>query len=409
MKKEIESQYEDIENVKEETKIDQVPKTYELLNNYWNNIESNLPKYKNSLIRFIANYRNKNIKKLETPYPCDYPAWIPACNKVLYASTGIDEDDFIKTVLTIRGHEGYIDPYLKDKAPYILALLIARWFLIHDYDKELSIFEHYIGYSHYWAVFTTFFKKYKPTPEIMKYTMNEMTYKSRLKELGSVDKWLYDGVLNGLITYRERLLRGSDFELHYINEKIRAKFRNAMKTIYRAQEKNEKEKHYVFTSVTQMGDDIIENPSKYSDIISSADNYTAKFFANPINEKALKGCLIPKGISEKDLRTVILMIADNRDNMEDLHKLFESFFYLFLDNNKYTIKDIGSLRFYTEMQKIYKPGNTNDVNRNNIKAILDKWLSMGSATFRTTNRTATITTFRKSIYDYFILKIMQDK
>ena len=243
----------------------------------------------------------------------------------------------------------------------------------------------------------------------MKYTINEMTYKSRLKELGSVDKWLYDGVSNGINTYKERLLRGSDYELHYINEKIRSKFRNAMKTIYRAQEKNEKEKKYIFTSKTQMGEDIIENPSKSADILSAADMYTTKFFSSPINEKALKGCLIPGGISEKDLRNVILMIADDRNNMKDLVKLFESFFYLFLDSGKYRMEDIGSMKFYVEMQRLYKPGNTNDVNRNNIKDILDKWLSMGSVTFRTTNRTATLTTFRKSIYDYFVLKIMQDK
>ena len=66
-------------------------------------------------------------------------------------------------------------------------------------------------------------------------------------------------------------------------------------------------------------------------------------------------------------------------------------------------------RFYSEMQKAYKPGNTNDPNRNYIKEILDKWLSMGSPTFRSTNRTATITTFRKSVYEYFVLKIMEDK
>ena len=86
-------------------------------------------------------------------------------------------------------------------------------------------------------------KKYKPKLEVMKYTINEMSFKSNLKALGSVDKWLQDGTHNGIETYKERLLRGSDFELHYINEKIRSKFRSAMKTIYRAQEKNEKEKN----------------------------------------------------------------------------------------------------------------------------------------------------------------------
>ena len=123
----------------------------------------------------------------------------------------------------------------------------------------------------------------------------------------------------------------------------------------------------------------------------------------------LKGALIPGGVTERDLRNVILMISDDKSNLSDVNKLFQSLFYIFLENEKYTVRDIGSLRFYNEMEKMYKPGNTSDPNRMYIKEILDKWLSMGSATFRSTNRTAMITTSRKSIYNYFVLKIMLDK
>jgi len=414
-KKSIDNEYEEVDLVDDSYQIDQVPKTYVLLDKYWDTIEDNLPRNRSVLKRFIATYRNKNIDKLETPYPIDFPPWTPPCNKIFYAVTGIDEEEFVESVMTIRGHEGYLDPYLKDKAPYILALMIARWLMIHDYTQELTIMQHYIGYSHYWAVFSVFFysnknkRKYKPKLEVMKYTINEMSYKSRLKALGSVDKWLQDGVMNGMNTYKERLLRASDFELHYINEKIRSKFKSAMKTLYRAQEKNEREKNYIFTSSSHMGDDIIDNTYGVAEVISLASTFTTKFFADPITEKALKGALIPGGITEKDLRNVILMISDDKKNLDDVSKLYQSLFYIFLEDNKYKVRDIGGNRFYYEMEKLYKPGNTNDPNRNYIKTILDKWLSMGSATFRSTNRTATITTFRKSIYEYFVLKIMYDK
>lgn len=408
-REEFDNEFEDLELTKDDYQIDQVPKTYVLLKNFWDIIENNLPRNKSKLIRFIAEYRNKNISKLETPYPLDYPAWIPDCKRILFTTTGIDEDDFTEAVMTIRGFEGYQDTYLKDKAQYILALLIARWFMMHDYQSELNILEYYIGYSHYWAVFSTYFKKYKPKPEVMKYTINEMSYKSRLKALGSVDKWLNDGVKAGIDSYKERLIRASDFELHYINEKIRAKFNSAMKTIYRAQEKNEKDKKYIFTTATYFGEDMVETTYGVSEVLSLAGSFTTKFFADPVSEKALKGCLIPGGITEKDLRNVILMISDDRNNIKDVTKLFQSLFYVFLESGKYSTRDIGTNRFYYEMEKVYKPGNTNDPNRTFIKEILDKWLSMGSPTFRSTNRTATITTFRKSIYEYFVLKIMIDK
>lgn len=400
---------DEVVDTKDDLKIDQVPKTYVLLDNWWETIEKNMPKNYKNFIRFIAQYRNKFISRLETPYPLDYPPWLPICNRKIYEAAGVDEDAFVKDVLTIRGWDGYEDSYLKDKAPYILLNMLDRWFLLHRMDKERNIVQHYIGYSHYWAVFTVQFKKYKPKPEVMKYTINEASYKSRLKALGSVDAWLYDGVASTMKTYDERLRRGSDFELHYINEKIRGKFKSAMKTLYRAQEKNEREKRYVFESKTKLGEDIVENAGTVSNILTIADGFATKFFADPINEEALKGSLIPGGITEKDLRNAILLISDDDKNLQDVSKLYQSLFHLFLDSGKYRQQDIGTLRFYYEMEKLYKPGNSNDPNKTFIKEILDKWLSMGSTTFRTTNRTATITTFRKTIYNYFILKIMKDR
>lgn len=404
----------DIVDAKEEYQIDKVKKTYVLINHYWDTLEKNLSKHRNELIRFIAKYRNNNIDKLETPYPIDYPAWVPACTRILYQTTGINEEDFVKDVLTIRGWEGYEDTYLADKAPHILMVMIARYFLIHDYTTEFEIMKHYIGYAHYWGVFTDIFKRYKPNPEVMMYTVANMSYKSRLKSLGSVDKWLAEGVSSTFQTYHKRIIRASDFELHYIQEKLRGKFKSAFKTIYRQQEENEKKGNRIFISKNTINgtddeDMKVENTHGMSQALQIANGYTTKFFANPVDESILKQSIVPGGITEKDLRNTLLLIADNRDNIEDVRSFFQVLFYLFLESGKYKERDIGTLRFYAEMDRLYKPGNTTDQNKLTIKERLDSWLEMGSKTFRTTNRTATINTFRKSIYNYFILKIMKDK
>lgn len=403
----------DIVNAQEEYQIDKVKKTYVLLNHHWDTLEKNLSRHRNELIRFIAKYRNSNIDKLETPYPIDYPAWVPACNRILYQTTGIDEEEFRKDVLTIRGWEGYEDTYLADKAPHILMLMIARYFYIHDYITEYEIMKHYIGYAHYWGVFTDIFKRYKPNPEVMMYTIANMSYKSRLKTLGSVDKWLAEGVGATLNTYAKRIMRASDFELHYIQEKIRGKFKSAFKTIYRQQEENEKKGNRIFISKNKIAGDEedvqVENTHGMAQALQIANGYTTKFFANPVDEAILNQSIVPDGISEKDLRNTLLLIADDRENVEVVRSFFQAMFYTFLESGKYKQRDIGTLRFYSEMDRLYKPGNTNDPNKLRIKEILDQWLEMGSKTFRTTNRTATINTFRKSIYNYFVLKIMKDK
>ena len=61
------------------------------------------------------------------------------------------------------------------------------------------------------------------------------------------------------------------------------------------------------------------------------------------------------------------------------------------------------------MQKMYKAGNSINKNRIIISNIIDKWLKVGSATYRSTNREATKSVFKKSIFDYFITKVIVDK
>ena len=92
-----------------------------------------------------------------------------------------------------------------------------------------------------------------------------------------------------------------------------------------------------------------------------------------------------------------------------MRTFYQSIFYLFLSLGTYTLKDIKSASFISEMMKLYKPGNTIDKNRIIIREIMDKWLIVGSKTYRTTSRVATQSSFRKSIYDYFIFKILVDK
>lgn len=394
---------------KEEMLIDKIPKTYNITDAHWETLSKNLPKNLNILRRFIGAYRDRNITKLETPYPIDYPPWTKENTAIVYKVTGIDEAEFIQSILKIRGPDEYIDPYLKDKGVYILLNMIVRWMIINKKEQDLAVLQYYIGYSVYWSVFVRYFKVYKPKPSIMMYTITNMSYKNLLKSLGSVDKWLYNGVKSSYETYYDKLLAGADYDLYYIAEKIKAKFDGYMKNLYREQEKNSKAGNNLFISGDEVEGVKTDNASGIAEVISLSEKYTTRFFANPINESAIRGAKSQGGISERDLRNTIFLISDDSSNLDDVRSLFQSIFYIFLDDTDYSIRDIGSLRFYTEMQKLYKPGNSHDTNRLRIRDILDKWLKMGSRSYRVSNRVDTISKFRRSIYEYFILKIMDDK
>ena len=124
--------------------------------------------------------------------------------------------------------------------------------------------------------------------------------------------------------------------------------------------------------------------------------------------KKQKGGYIP----ERELRNTIYAIADDQNNQDDVRTFYQCIFVLFfnnLDGIQYTVKDVNTLKFMMEMQKMYKAGNSINKNRIIVGNIIDKWLKIGSATYRSTNREATKSIFKRSIFDYFIIKVVLDK
>ena len=77
-------------------------------------------------------------------------------------------------------------------------------------------------------------------------------------------------------------------------------------------------------------------------------------------------------------------------------------FYIFLVTCEEKAEDIRSTRFIVVMDKVYKKGNSDDKNIKLIKSFLHKWLQLGSATYRTSNRAETLNKFKRSIFEYFV-------
>jgi len=397
---------------------------YRINDTLWEKVERNLPRNTMKLMRHIAAYRDSHIKGLETPYPTDCLIWHTTRDtKILYDVLGIEEDELYACTKDIENPAtGYIDPYLTKgnaqtlKSYQFCFWLIYRYYLLNDMTKEANAMKYYIGYNAYCMAMNNSFRKYPPDPDIMRFTINNLSYKNKIKSLGSVHKWIYYLTDAITITYDRRLKRGADFDYLYVIDKCRDKFKDAIKRLHNAQDKNTKSKSYMHTTTEQNDDGTMKDVSSMTaDVIRLSDQCTAGFFENPISEKCIKYALNKgKGasISEKDLRNTLLVIADDVKNQEDVRTFYQSLFYLFLNIDrypKYTVKDIKSTAFISEMMKLYKPGNTIDKNRIIIRDIMDKWLTVGSRTYRTTSRVATQSSFRKSIYDYFVFKVAVDR
>ena len=78
---------------------------------------------------------------------------------------------------------------------------------------------------------------------------------------------------------------------------------------------------------------------------------------------------------------------------------------LFLTSSQNTAAEIRSNKFIIEALQIYKKANTSDKNINEIKSYLDKWLAAYSERYKKSNRVATLNSFRRALYTFFVFTI----
>lgn len=401
---------------------DGFPLIYNINETFWNTIEENVPKKSAQFVKFVQRFRDTNINKLETPYPVDYPIWRPDCERIVYETLGIDSEDLYKITSNIELPNDYKDKYLqKGNSRTVMLIQFAlfmlyRYYLLHKKQKEMDVCKYFIAYFFYFSLFSKYFK-YKPNAEVMNYTINSMSFKNQIKQTGSVSRWIYGMADASCKKYEVLIQRGADRDYYKTIRRTHTKFNDAMKNLFDNYNKDYKNRKTIFVSNT-FGEEgeILDQSSLGSDIIQLADKYTTRFFENPNSEeviayvcdKSQKGGYIP----ERDLRNTIFNIADDQANQDDVRKFYQSIFYLFFNNNsnvKYELSDVTTMKFMHEMQKMYKAGNSINQNRIIISNIIDKWLKVGSSTYRATNREATKSIFKRSIFDYFIVKVIVDK
>lgn len=396
--------------------------TYTINDTLWAKVDKSVPKNSTAFLKFVQKYRDMNMSKLTSPYPCKHLIWRPDCNRIVYDTLGITEDELYDLTSKIELKDGYKDPYLT-KGHGVTTMIVQfglfmlyRYFALNKKEKYLEVMKYYIGYFFYFSTFTKYFI-HEPDERIMAYTIENMSFKNQIKQAKSVDRWIYIMSNAACEKYHDIIVRGADQDYYLTIRRTLTKFNDSMQNLMSAFMANHDNKNMIFDSKT-FGEEgeILEQSSISADINQLAEKYTNKFFSNPNSEEVIayvcnkkaKGGYIP----ERDLRNTIFMISDDKTNLDDVRSFYQAAFSLFFNGNadkKYTAKDVNTMQFLAEMQKLYKAGNSVDQNRIDIAKITDKWLNTGSKAYRSTNREATKSTYKKSIFDYFIVKAMLDK
>lgn len=369
--------------------------------------ETNLskPAIKNELFKGVQKYIDRNSDIVNSPYMTNRIFFTDSDKKYIINASGQDIDK-IKDVL--KNSEYIKDTWKTLNDPLnICAVMIIRYFTLTKKEAELKTFLTYFSLYFY----TLLYHKYLPygaQENIMEYTINNLSNKFLIKQTGSLLLTIQHTAMISHECHVKSIKEGTDKGLADYISSLMSRLNNFVKNIKNEYTINHQNKNYMNYDSDSYDEDNfhLADNSSY-DIQNCADSAISKLTTYGADMKLVKLAANMNTVSENEIRNVINAISDH--NIDEARRLFSLILqlYLFKDGNR--VQDIHSKKFLYECIEIYKKSNTNDKVILEIKDILDKWLKTYSLRYNKTNREATLSSFRRAIYMYFVLHMQQSR
>ena len=169
--------------------------------------------------------------------------------------------------------------------------------------------------------------------------------------------------------------------------------------------KNHKEGNYLNTELEVNEEDQFREADSSTYLVNRlSENVSLKLIIEGPPIKLINAAAKSNQVSVNELRNHITSMV-NDSHKDDIKVVVESILFLFLFNSQNKAEEINSDKFLIYCLDIYKRSNTTDENIIKIKKVLDSWLDELDV-YKKTQRLATINSFRKAIYTFFVMAIM---
>lgn len=323
--------------------------------------------------------------------------------QVIYTASGLS----IPEIRTVLKNAEYIKDNWKimNEPLNTCAAMIARYYAINKKEKELKAFLTYYAFYFYTSVYHKYLP-YGAQENIMAFTINNLSNKYLIKQTGSLFKTIEHTAWISHENHKDALIKGTDKGLADYISSLKVRINNFMKNIKNEYTQNHASKKYINYDIDSYDEDDFHVADNNSYIVqNTSDAAVVKLTTYGPDMKLVKLSANMNQVSENDIRNVISAISDG--HTEEIKRMTELILQLYLFESHNTVKDIHSNKFLYSCIEIYKKSNTNDKIILEIKSILDSWLKKYSVRYNKTNREATLSSFRRAIYVYFVLHIQQ--
>ena len=387
-------------------------KEYTLLNTLYPTVDENLSNETNvkKLIRAIKKYADSHSDILLSVDMSKRLIFSDSDKNVIYDVTGINpsmvakavkESPIIKSTWRIA-----TNPF------YISCLLAARFFKLHKKQAECDAVIVYMSYVLYTSSHKGSFK-YAPNKQIMDYTMNNLSNRYLIKQVGTIQAMIEHTVLNAINgRYDKDLEDCSDTFIKDILSALETRISSVIKYIASEYYKNHASGEYMFHEE----DSEEEGNYHISDNISyKIDRIVTNVAASIISEgfdysTCVKRAInLNPGASNRKLEPMLRTIIE--DDMEEIKPMISDILTSFIYNSKSvnSVNDIRTSKFISESLQIYK-SNSQDEITTRIKVRLRRWIDLTSEkygrNFISKGKTS-LDTYRRSIYTCFVFKIVE--
>lgn len=377
---------------------------FPIINNTLNASPKNIKDFMNS----VAKYLDTNMNKLSSSGPVYRTLFTEADKNVVFQCTGTSPELVNKAIK----ESTYIKNHWKNIAsPFNVICALIITYAKRNKNTDLANYAlMYLALSMYPSLHYKYFP-FEPNPQIMDYTINNLSNRYKIKQLGTIWNALLDTAVICDKTYTNNMIRATDKDITDYIEALKTRLNALLKKIKNEFTKNYKDKNIIGTEIDN------ENPDSGTYSKAESNSYIIDRLANSISLKLtmngpdMKIIEISAKISDisvNDLRTTVQGMLSDKENIKEIRSAFALILTLFLTTGNNVITDIRSNKFVLECMQIYKRSNTSDKNIILLKEYLDRWLAKYSTRYKASNRLATLLNFRKALYTFFVFTIQRN-
>lgn len=376
------------------------------------NIEKTFKNNPNNIRKFnqlVSQFINRNIDKLTTSGPI---------HQILF--TDRDKSEYFQLFditakeiqMTLIEHTRKIDKtsnflFLRQNPIFPLFYFVIRYFALNPDKKSLNSALSIYALSNYPSMFKKYFK-YGVIEPVMQYTIDNLTDKFLIKKSKHIFGALVESISHSYEFLKPYFKDGSDKEVIRFIQRIRNDQNSLFKKIANEYMKNHQSGKAVKTTNQSYDDNtpILDDVNNATiEVQNAVTKVSLPIISNGVDLMRAEASAKMVGIGFTDCRFFLTRILTDK-HLKEMEILLESILFLYLYEEKKTIRDIRSQYFLSWGVSLFKKTNSRNENILKINEILNAW-AKDSGILDKFQREASRISYKKAIFMYVLLSIQK--